>query len=428
MFQASVGPVLTSLLLSYTNAYLPVPIPATSATTPSSSAVTNASSSSVLREGLSPADALVLEKTCHLIRGLSTFDDFRAEMSCAHDNGKFFLKQPGVLSTLFVLAASYQRYPELASASLSTIRSFVNTNEAVQLICAHQIIDLLVRCLRECAIAASAPSSTTSSAASSATSTSSFPLSLIRSVVSLVRNIAADDMKKDALVGLSVIDYLVRLLVLAPYAQDAAIVEHVFGSLAQITLRSPSNSTRLMSLGGAPELLVASMRKFPDRDVLQRQACLTIRNVAGRCPELHSVLLDAGMEHVLRDAGKLPGVVDEAYSALRDLGCDVQYVKVGSDGSIVPAFETFGSNPKLNFRPVYDEADDIDSRVASEAQAPFAAVPKTTTGTGAGAVEDHDHAHGHHSHVHGQEAQGTGHDHAHDHDHGHHEHHHCDSC
>lgn len=53
------------------------------------------------------------------------------------------------------------------------------------------------------------------------------------------------------------------------------------------------------------------------------QACLCIRNIAARGPDLRQTMLDEGCEAALRDAGKISGCVDEAYMALRDLRCEV---------------------------------------------------------------------------------------------------------
>lgn len=83
---------------------------------------------------------------------------------------------------------------------------------------------------------------------------------------------------------------------------------------------------------GTMELVVKLMRKFNDKLALLRQACLLIRNIAGRCFDLRSILLDSGVENVLRDAGKYQDCVDEAYGALRDLECEVQRVRITEDG------------------------------------------------------------------------------------------------
>ena len=99
--------------------------------------------------------------------------------------------------------------------------------------------------------------------------------------------------------------------------------------------------------------------------------------------------------------------MDEAYAALRDLKCEVQFVTIkgiepcaefqnvsmtlrlsisnqiylqnylnnSEDGQVEEAFETFGAKREgqpNRFNPVYDEDKDFDLRVQNEARAPFA--------------------------------------------------------
>jgi hypothetical protein len=91
----------------------------------------------------------VIEKVCHVIRGLSTFDDYRSEMSCAHDNSKLFLKQTMIIQQLIYWARNYLTYPAIAAAAISALRALVHTNEAVQILCQqHHILGLLIPCLK----------------------------------------------------------------------------------------------------------------------------------------------------------------------------------------------------------------------------------------------------------------------------------------
>lgn len=315
----------------------------------------------------------ILEQACYTLRGLCVFDDYRSEMSCAYENSRYLIKQTGLISSLVQLAGSYPTIPDVATSALLAIKAMITTNEAVQIICQHGINDVLTSILQNY-------------------SQLSLSVRLVRGAIAAIRNIAADDIRKDMMVSTGIIEALVSTLAVEPYNQDSTLVEHVFGSFAQLTLRSPGNSMKVVKCGGAVDLIVLMMRKYSDKEALQRQACLTIRNIAGRCPSLRGVLLDAGVEHVLREAGKLSTVVDEAYSALRDLECNVQYVKVTEDGSVVPAFEQFGAAPKLNFRPVYDEVDDLDDRINKEAKAPF---PNQKPETAEFHDLDHDHSHEH---------------------------------
>eukprot|EP00596_Hydrurales_sp_CCMP1899_P001535 CAMPEP_0119054640 /NCGR_PEP_ID=MMETSP1177-20130426/75210_1 /TAXON_ID=2985 /ORGANISM="Ochromonas sp, Strain CCMP1899" /LENGTH=100 /DNA_ID=CAMNT_0007034955 /DNA_START=1362 /DNA_END=1664 /DNA_ORIENTATION=- len=90
---------------------------------------------------------------------------------------------------------------------------------------------------------------------------------------------------------------------------------------------------------------------------------------------MRSILLDAGVESVLRKAGTNRDAVDEAYAALRDLQCEVQFVKISETGQVEEAYTQFGQKEgepsKMRFNPVYDEGEDIYERVNDNAQAPF---------------------------------------------------------
>jgi hypothetical protein len=299
--------------------------------------------------------APIVEKICSCIRGLSIHDDLRKEMSSAYDNGKFFLKQNNVVSKLMAIANAYDETPDLASAALSAAKALVTTNEAVQILSIHGAVELVFKIVNY--------QDTVDKVARQ--------LSLVRSAIGLLRNIAADDNKKELFLGMGGLHALLHIISIEPYNQDAILMEHAMACFAQFSLRSPAHSERMVQ-AGAIETIVKTMTQFSIRDSLQRQGCLAIRNIAGRCPELRSTILDAGAEAALRSAGTLLTVVDEAYAALRDLNCDVQYVKVDEDGSIKPVYEQFGANSgKLNFRPVYDD-NDIEQKVAENARAPFA--------------------------------------------------------
>ena len=289
----------------------------------------------------------VLLLACHTVRGLCVHDDFRKDMSCAYDNGKYFISAD-VMAFLLHYSRQFQQYPALAAAALSAAKQMITTEEAVKVAAHHGAMDLPIAVL----------------------SWSDSSLSLIRSVAGVMRNLCADDIRKDRLVADGSMALLVAALSSDKFSVDFTFCEHALACLAAMSLRSPSNSEKIMNCGAA-EIIVQSMRKYPDKGALQRQACLSVRNIAARCPEFRNTLLDAGVETVLRTAGRLQDSVDEAYGALRDLGCEVQYVKVSKDGKIESAYESFGVKSKLQFNPVYDDAPDIEDRINSEAHAPF---------------------------------------------------------
>ena len=117
--------------------------------------------------------------------------------------------------------------------------------------------------------------------------------------------------------------------------------------------------------------ITLSMRRFPKMTPVQRQGCLAVRNIVGRCPELRESLLEESMEELLRKAGTLPGSVDAAYGALRDLRLECEIITMNEKGEVQVGVEQFGQ-VKSAFRAVYDENDNIEQAVQAAAASPAA--------------------------------------------------------
>lgn len=293
--------------------------------------------------------APVIESACLLMRSLCVHDDLRKEMSSAHDNGRFFINASTLVPALMKLSSEFQIYPSIASAALAAARNLITTEEAVKVMTNHGAMKLPLKILNF-------PNA---------------PILLVRSLFGVMRNLCADDVRKTKLATDGSLQLMLSTMNSKIYNIDSLLMEHGIACCAAMSLRSPSNSARIVEYGG-PQLIVKTMHAFLDKGALLRQGALCIRNIAGRCPEFIMVLLDAGAEAVLRLAGRHQDCVDEAYAALRDLGCEVQYVKVTEDGKIESVFEHFGEKQKLNFNPVWDDRDDFTQRMQNEAKAPFA--------------------------------------------------------
>lgn len=339
-----------------------------------------------------PAWCEILQECCQLVRGLCIHDDLRKDMSCAYENGRFFMRQSGFAQALMTLSGQFQQHPGVASAALLAARNLINTEDSVAVMAQHGAVELIKAVLaQQQQISPGStseptppppPTSGTTTARAAATRAvasadevvaESDRISLVKSAVALMRNICADDKRKDRVVSEGILDLLIATMGNELFAKDYLLMEHAIASLAQISLRSPSNSQRIVNTGRAVEIVAQSMRRFGDKcPALLRQGSLTIRNIAGRCPELRSVLLDAGLEDLLRAAGRYQDCVDEAYAALRDLGCEVQYVKVSADGKVEPMYQQFGAQQKLQFNPIYDEDVNFEERMVTESRAPFA--------------------------------------------------------
>ena len=117
--------------------------------------------------------------------------------------------------------------------------------------------------------------------------------------------------------------------VMQPDTCDAGAMEQALGLLVALTLRNPSAATRAVEVGCIDTVLeVMNVCQTGVHGKLgqwvQRQACMSIRNVVARNPELRPMVLDKGAEPLLRSAKTMfpQSCGDVGSAALRDL--DIQ--------------------------------------------------------------------------------------------------------
>ena len=112
---------------------------------------------------------------------------------------------------------------------------------------------------------------------------------------------------------------------------DASIQQNACATLAAITRRLPEDTCALVELGAIRHISRAMQVHHSNVSVL-RQASLAVRNMVARSVELRSRFLhdELEIEPLLRKAQQYQGCGDEAYAALRDLGCYIQLSSLGA--------------------------------------------------------------------------------------------------
>uniref|UniRef100_K3WSJ3 Armadillo repeat-containing domain-containing protein n=1 Tax=Globisporangium ultimum (strain ATCC 200006 / CBS 805.95 / DAOM BR144) TaxID=431595 RepID=K3WSJ3_GLOUD len=175
--------------------------------------------------------------------------------------------------------------------------------------------------------------------------------------ITVLRNVAAADELKAYIIKSGGVERVLTGMRL--HLDDPSLQQHACATLAAIALRAPENSLRIVDLGGARQIAFA-MRTHRENTALLRQASLAIRNMVARCVELRPRILDEDIEPLLRDAQRYRGCGDEAYAALRDLGCDIQ---LSSFGSVATTAQ---------FNPVNIASNQLLESVDEAAEAPFA--------------------------------------------------------
>ncbi|EQC28345.1 hypothetical protein SDRG_13892 [Saprolegnia diclina VS20] len=177
---------------------------------------------------------------------------------------------------------------------------------------------------------------------------------VIKHSLGLLRNIAGVDEYKH------VVTTMVPsiLATMQEHASDVGIQTMACATIAAVCLRSPVNCQKVVSLR-AHVWVATAMASFPGLPSLLRQASLALRNMVVRNEELRPLVLEEPLvELMLRHAMPLRGCGDEAYAALRDLGCDIPLAAITQQGS-------------CNFNPTMDTSNMLQSSVAANARAPF---------------------------------------------------------
>jgi hypothetical protein len=266
---------------------------------------------------------------------------------------------------------------DLLCDSLAALRTMAIDNDIVQNMIALGMLDTVRDGLQVAGRVVTTQNESSSPSISGLTTT----LSLATATMGLVRNLCANDEVKTTICKSSLPSIL---QVMQQYLNEdesvqgssssrqdvkphssrrtkshAILQEHACGILAAMALRQPQNAHAIVEAGGHV-LIFGAMRAFPDKVTLQRQGCLAVRNIASRLARMNYEedkikLLDAGAEDILQNiAGKHPASSEEAYAALRDLGCNPKMFQLDEYGNATRSIsEAFGS-VKSNFRPVYE--------------------------------------------------------------------------
>uniref|UniRef100_A0A7S2V0I0 Armadillo repeat-containing protein 6 n=1 Tax=Fibrocapsa japonica TaxID=94617 RepID=A0A7S2V0I0_9STRA len=196
--------------------------------------------------------------------------------------------------------------------------------------------------------------------------TSTAQLQLARATLALARNVCNSDRHRIALCNSEVLSLILQTMkahLAVPYIQECGA-----GCLGAMALRQPKCTVRMIQ-HGAHQAICNALRKHPEHVALQRQCCLCLRNMAVRTGEdVREAILSCGAETLLRAAGKHQGSVDEAYAALRDLGCDVALVKYNEDGKVAE------DKAQSKFNPVHETSNRLEQKLLSASQAPAASM------------------------------------------------------
>lgn len=232
------------------------------------------------------------------IRILVTPDDFRVAASQVYGYARQFAKL-GIPESLVDSLLEGLTSPTLIS-STAALKALVVNDEICRSIADKGGIDAVLQCIDD--------------------SGEQLNKSVARSCCSLLCKLAGSDFNKSVIVEKGGLDRLIKLT--ARFADEPSVIQEVMYVISVLSLRSPDHASHAIE-AGAGDLAIQAMQKFPSAQQLQRNACLMIRNLVVRNPENRKILLDNGIEKIIRKS-KISHETCKAAAtdALRDLGLD----------------------------------------------------------------------------------------------------------
>ncbi|GMP48339.1 hypothetical protein CsSME_00015725 [Camellia sinensis var. sinensis] len=232
------------------------------------------------------------------IQALLTPDDNRVVASQVYGYARRFAKI-GIAEALVDLLKEGLSSPSLVSATM-TLKAVAVNDEICRSIAASGGVDAVLRCIVD--------------------SGEQGNKIVARACCSLLSKLAGSDTNKSAIIEKGGMDRIIKLS--ARFFDDPSVLQEVMSIICVLSLRSPDNATRAIE-AGAGDLAIQAMQRHPGAHQMQKSACMMIRNLVARNPENRTLLLNNGIEKIIRKAKENhTSCKDAATDALRDLGLD----------------------------------------------------------------------------------------------------------
>ncbi|CAM6129689.1 unnamed protein product [Calypogeia fissa] len=242
----------------------------------------------------------VVQGVCDALRSLVTADDERIAVSRAFQNGMLIAKT-GAMDTLLEVALQQIKSTSVLPSLCIALKNLAVNDEICKSVADKGGLELVMKFIT--------------------TSREQNHKIMARSACILLIQLSGSDTNKDAVVQqLGGLPEIVDLI--SHFSQEASVVQEALTAVAVLTLRSPVNASEAVK-SGVVDVTAEMMEKHTGSPGLQRQACQLIRNLAVRNLENRPIILEKGLEKLIRQA-KANHVIcrDAASAALRDLGFD----------------------------------------------------------------------------------------------------------
>ncbi|CAI5534778.1 unnamed protein product [Closterium sp. Naga37s-1] len=240
---------------------------------------------------------------CGAVRALLTNDDVRVAASKTFSNARS-VAEAGAVDALLSAAAAFSSdvavLPSVLPSVLAALKAIAVNEDICRSIAALSGVPLVLAHLRAALASHCSPLAAPSAA--------------------LLAQLAGSDANKVLIVETGGIPVLVEAV--KAFVDDGAVLQELLACLAAVTLRSPAHAAAAVA-GGLLEAAVEAMEGRGATAGSQWQACQLLRNLAVRNPEHRPIMVEMGLEAVIRNVkSKHKSCRDVCSAALRDMGLD----------------------------------------------------------------------------------------------------------
>ncbi|CAI5956796.1 unnamed protein product [Closterium sp. NIES-65] len=236
---------------------------------------------------------------CGAVRALVTNDDVRVAASKTFSNARA-VAEAGAVDVLLGAAAAFSADTAVLPSVLAALKAIAVNEDICRSIAALAGVPLVLAHLQAALATRCSPLAAPSAA--------------------LLAQLAGSDANKVLIVETGGIPVLVEAVKV--FVDDGAVLQELLACLAAVTLRSPAHAAAAVG-AGVLEAAVDAMEGGAATSGSQWQACQLLRNLAVRNPEHRPIMLEMGLEAVIRNVkSKHKSCRDVCSAALRDMGLD----------------------------------------------------------------------------------------------------------
>jgi len=242
----------------------------------------------------------LVKEICMSLRALTLDDDVRVPFGKAHENAKSIVTEGDALKAILLLCEEHKDNQPVLAELFLTLSCLTVRDEFCKEVKNRGGLKFIIDAFQS----------------------GINNKSIVRQALIVMKTLAGNDEVKAEVSKLGGVELVV--LAMNTHQNISTIAEASCKLLTAITLRNPDNCRKVVECQGHQHIIQA-MKLHPSVVGVQKNACMSLRNLVSRTKDLKDVILALGAEPLINNAlNQHSECKDEAKAALRDLGCKVE--------------------------------------------------------------------------------------------------------